>query len=139
MRMSNTKNLSISRRDFAWRTVIASAAASLVPANIFITADTAPLLQAQEPPDLAKLSPTGRAEVESRIQTILGQYSGRFSEEQKADLRRLCLAAQSSLGRLRAYAVENADGIALYFKPIIEHEKRLSTVTHRSPHSPNQP
>jgi len=131
--------LSISRRDFARRTVIASAAASLVPANIFITADAAPLFQAQQPPDLAKLSPTSQAELESRMQTILGQYGGRLSEEQKADLRRLCLAAESSLGRLRAYAVENADGISLYFKPVIDREKKLSIVPDLSPHSPNNP
>ena len=42
---------------------------------------------------------------------------------QKADLRRLCNLAQPPLDRLRAYALENGDGPALYLKPLVEREK----------------
>lgn len=72
---------------------------------------------------MAKLSPESRAEVEARIQTILNQYGSRFSDAQKADLRRLCVLAQPPLDRLRAYALENGDGPALYLKPLVEREK----------------
>jgi hypothetical protein len=63
-------------------------------------------------------------EVESRIQSILTQYGSRFSEAQKTDLRRLAAEAQAPLDRLRAFAVENGDGPALYLKPLIEREKK---------------
>jgi hypothetical protein len=72
---------------------------------------------------MAKLSPESRAEVEARIQTILNQYGSRFSDAQKADLHRLCALAQPPLDRLRAYALENGDGPALYLKPLVEREK----------------
>jgi len=63
------------------------------------------------------------AEVEARIQTIFGQYGSRFSEAQKADIRRLCNLAQLPLDRLRAYSLENGDGPGLYLKPLLEREK----------------
>ena len=51
------------------------------------------------------------------------QYGSRFSDAQKADLRRLCALAQPPLDRLRAYALENGDSSALYLKPLVEREK----------------
>jgi len=75
-------------------------------------------------PNLPKLSPEGQAEVDARIQSILGQYGSRLSEEQKTDIRRLCTLAQPPLDRLRAYHLENADGSALYLKPLVEREKK---------------
>ena len=83
------------------------------------SSDAATPPQASEP----KLSPEGHAEVEARIQSIFSQYASRFSEAQKADLRRLCNLAQPPLDRLRAYALENGDSPALYFKPLVEREK----------------
>jgi hypothetical protein len=73
---------------------------------------------------MPKLSPEGQSEAEARLQTILAQYGTRFSEDQKADLKRLCLLAQPPLDRLRAYAIENGDGPALYLKPLVEREKK---------------
>jgi hypothetical protein len=72
---------------------------------------------------LPKLSPESQVEVDARIQTILSQYGSRFSDEQKADIRRLCAVAQPPLDRLRAYALENGDNPALYLKPLVEREK----------------
>jgi hypothetical protein len=54
----------------------------------------------------------------------LSQYGERFSDEQKTDIRRLCIAVQPPLDRLRAYALENGDGPALYLKPLVEREKK---------------
>jgi hypothetical protein len=107
----------ISRREFARRAALASAVAAIAPGAAIAT--PAP----QQTADLPKLSPEGHAEVEARIQAIFSQYGSRFSETQKADLRRLCNLAQPPLDRLRAYALENGDGPGLYFKPLIEREK----------------
>ena len=134
----------ISRREFARRAAVASAVAAVVPASA-LTSPSSPLNEHatvaaadrgghlsdpssrlsldQQPTDLPKLSPESHAEVEARVQTILSQYGSRFSDAQKNDLRRLCHLAQPPLDRLRAYALENGDGPALYLKPLVEREK----------------
>ena len=134
----------ISRREFARRAAVASAVAAVAPASA-LTSPSSPLNEhatvaaadlrgrlsdppsrlgpEQQPVDLPKLSPESHAEVDARVQTILSQYSGRFNDTQKADLRRLCHLAQPPLDRLRAYALENGDGPALYLKPLVEREK----------------
>jgi len=81
--------------------------------------------QAQLPADMPRLSPESQAEADARFQAILAQYGERFSEEQKTDLRRLCVLAQSPLDHLRGYPVQNGDGTALYLKPLFEREKKL--------------
>jgi len=134
----------ISRREFARRAAFASAVAAVAPAAAISTPD--PLneranvaaadrrerlsepasntaLPEQQAADLPKLSPESHAEVEARIQYILTQYGSRFSDAQKADIRRLCVVAQPPLDRLRAYALENGDGPGLYLKPLVEREK----------------
>jgi hypothetical protein len=117
------KPAGISRREFARRAALASAIASVAPATA-LSAPAAPLPgPPPQAPDLAKLSPESRAEVEARIQTIFVQYGSRFSEEQKTDIRRLCALAQPPLDRLRAYALANGDGPGLYLKPLVEREK----------------
>jgi hypothetical protein len=134
----------ISRREFARRAALASAVAAVAHgaaistpaapsherANVAATdargrlsAPSSRLGPEQQPVDLPKLSPESHAEVEARVQTILSQYGGRFNDAQKADLRRLCHLAQPPLDRLRAYALENGDGPALYLKPLVEREK----------------
>jgi hypothetical protein len=138
------KPTGISRREFARRAALASAVAAVAPSAISTPA--APInehanvaaadvggrlpepsskiaVSEQQPTDLPKLSPESHAEVEARIQTILSQYGGRFNDAQKTDLRRLCNLAQPPLDRLRAYALENGDGPALYLKPLVEREK----------------
>ena len=120
----------------AWTPAPASAAAPLSPA---VGAEApAPQAPAATPstqaadasaanaqaPNLPKLSPEGQAEVDARIQSILGQYGSRLSEEQKTDIRRLGTFAQPPLDRLRAYHLDNSDGSALYLKPLVEREKK---------------
>jgi hypothetical protein len=113
----------ISRREFARRAAIVSAVASWAPVNA--TACSLPAAQGQQPPpSTPKPAAESQAEVEARVQAILSQYGERFSDEQKTDLRRLCAAVQPPLDRLRAYALENGDGPALYLKPLVEREKK---------------
>ena len=123
--MGNGKDHAISRREFARRAAMVSAA-TLAPANL-LGSDVLPAMPQQPTP--AILSPESQAEVESRIQAILGGYGGRFSDAQKTDLRRLCKEAQPVLDRLRAYPVENGDGPALYLRPLMEREKKPSPIT----------
>ncbi|HET8923898.1 MAG TPA: hypothetical protein VFN26_12995 [Candidatus Acidoferrum sp.] len=122
--MSNKNDSAISRREFARRAAMVSAAASLAPADLLSSERPSVPAQAQQVSNASKLSPASQMEVESRIQSILAQYGSRLSEAQKTDIRRLATEAQPPLDRLRAYAVENGDGPALYLKPLIEREKK---------------
>jgi hypothetical protein len=90
---------------------------------------------------MPKLSPESHAEAEARIQSIFSQYGSRFSDAQKADIRRLCALAQPPLDRLRAYALENGDGPALYLKPLVEREKDplANTRVGKTPAAPKKP
>jgi hypothetical protein len=104
-------------------------AATLTPTNLLSTDILPATPRAQQQPTSTSLSPESRAEVESRIQAILNEYGGRFSDAQKTDLRRLCTEAQPVLDRLRAYPTENGDGPALYLRPLMEREKKPSPMT----------
>ena len=138
--VNDQNNGKFSRRDFALKAVLGSAAA-LVPASRLSDAATLPSAnerlkdafghakreEAQQlPAGAEKLSPQSRAECEARYQAILAQYAPRFSEAQKTDLRRLCYSAQPGLDKLRAYAVQNGDGSALYLKPLLERERKAA-------------
>ncbi len=161
---SSTKSGSISRREFARRAALASAVASVAPAaalatppapstehatvaaadrrgRLSATSSDAAVPPPQQPAGLPKLSPESQAEVDARIQTIFVQYGKRFSDEQKADLRRLCAVAQPPLDRLRAYTLENGDAPALYLKPLVEREKNPleNTRVGKTPDAPEQP
>jgi hypothetical protein len=142
---SSPKAGPITRREFARRAALASAVAAVAPGAAMSTpaarshepanvadADFGGRLSdpssklappEQQPADMPKLSPESHAEAEARIQTVLTQYGSRFNDAQKADIRRLCFLAQPPLDRLRAYALENGDSCALYFKPLVEREK----------------
>jgi hypothetical protein len=142
---SPAKTGEITRREFARRAALASAVASLAPGTALTTPAPLPKEHAdaaaadfrarvsdpssnlaapqQQPADTPKLSPESHAEAEARFQTISSQYGSRFNDAQKADLRRLCFLGQPPLDRLRAYALENGDSPALYFKPLVEREK----------------
>jgi hypothetical protein len=117
------------------------AAAALSRGHLSSTSSNPSTPEAQQPANLPKLSPESQAEVDARIGTIFALYGKRFSDDQKADLRRLCAVAQSPLDRLRAYAVENADGPALYLKPLVEREKNPleNTRVGKTPEAPEKP
>jgi hypothetical protein len=124
--MGNQKESAISRREFARRAALVSAAASLAPADLLRAESSAAPVPAQQPASTPKLSPESQAEVESRMQSIFAQYGKRLSDAQKTDIRRLATEAQPPLDRLRAFAAENGDGPGLYLKPLMEREKKHS-------------
>ena len=138
--MKRSDDKPLSRREFARRAALGTAAV-IAPAPLVYPERTegtrrvypehavseGPLLDsAQEPPAAAKLSPQSRAEAEARHQAILTQYPDRFSDAQKADLKRLCFVLQPQLDSLRAWTVGNSDQPALYLKPLVEREKKTN-------------
>jgi len=122
--MAQEKESAISRREFARRAAMVSAAASLAPAHLLNTELPITAPTQQQTSSATNLSPESQAEVDSRIQAILAQYGGRLSDAQKTDIRRLATEAQPPLDRLRAFTVENGDGPALYLRPLMEREAK---------------
>ncbi len=125
----NPARPAISRRAFARRAAIASAATTLAPGAFLpraVASDSfeGALAAVPSPQDNPKLSAESRAEVEARVHTVLARYGHRLSGEQKADIRRLQTLLQPQLESLRAYSVSNGDSPALYLKPLVEREKR---------------
>jgi hypothetical protein len=119
----------LSRREFALRAALASAATTLAPSAVLPAAirpgnlaDALTSLQA--PPGTPSLSAEGLAEADARLQIILARYGNRLSQEQKADLVRLARLLQPQLESLRAYPLNNGDAPALYLKPLVEREKQ---------------
>jgi hypothetical protein len=122
---------SLSRREFARRAALGSAASLLgLP--------EAPAAPRQLPENASKLSEAARSEAEARYQAILARYPERFAEAQKTDLKRLCYAAQPQLDQLRAYAVANGDAPALVLKPLVE-RKPPAAPPGRKPPGPARP
>ena len=136
--MGSKNGSRISRREFARRAALVSAAASLSPSGLLNNSATAAVAaeatpQADKGP---KLSPESQTEMESRLQAIFEQYGSRLNDAQKADLRRLTAEGQAALDRLRAYSTENGDSPALYLKPLIEHERKTSPLPPIPPGAP---
>ncbi|HXT23523.1 MAG TPA: hypothetical protein VN749_01705 [Candidatus Eisenbacteria bacterium] len=128
---------SLSRREFARQAALgtAAASASFIPFSEaqLASATTRP---AQLPADAAKLSLQSQAEADFRYQSIVAQYPDRFSDVQKAELKRLCFAVQPQLDRLRAWPVANSDQPALYLKPLVEREKKSNAAPNLKSASP---
>lgn len=120
------KRPGISRREFAKRAALASAAGTLVSASPLLGVESRDLPFAPQEASLTlpKLAPQSQAEADARLDSILREYPGRFSEDEKRDLRRLSYVIQQPLDRLRSYTIANGDAPALYLKPIVEREKR---------------
>jgi len=122
--MGSENRSAISRREFARRAAMVSAAASLSPTELLRARAASPAAPPSQTAATPNLSPESQIEAQSRIEAILAQYGSRLSDAQKADLTRLSNAAQPMLDRLRAYPAGNSDGTGLYLKPLIEREKK---------------
>ena len=124
--MSSEKNLNeLSRRDFAKAAALTTAAV-LVPAEL-IAQETKPAPQASKQetaPSPAKLPAASQAEADLAYETLMKKYGGRFTEDQKKDIKRLVNAQQGALDKLRAFSVGNSDEPAAVFKPLLPEGKR---------------
>src|ERR1700739_3700322 len=112
--MSEKRNKGMSRREFARRAALASAAA-LSPAAAMPGSGHAsdPAAKSvQQPPNAPKLSAESQAEADARAQVIFAQYGSRFSDDQKTDIHRLCVVAQQQVDRVRAYHLRYGDAPA---------------------------
>ena len=138
--MNGKRGSTISRREFARRAAIASAVA-IAPAATLSGRPTPTEFHEQQTKDTPSLSPESQTEAEARFQSILVVYGARFSEAQKADLRRLCALAQMPLDNLRKFTIENGDGPALYLKPLVEREKKSgpTSIPRAANQSPKKP
>lgn len=124
--MKRTDRTAFSRREFAKRAALGTAAAVSGPSALFESlrvSERTPGDVAQLAPEASKLSPQSRAEAEARYQAIVTLYPDRFSEAQKADLKHACYVSQEGLDHVRAYTVSNGEQPALYLKPLVEREK----------------
>ena len=117
----------VSRRDFARKAALGAASASLLPLKELVPDKDGPGVRA-EPPQMPagapKLSAPSQTEAELRWKAILDQYSDRFTEAQKSDLKRLCIFVQPALDKVREYAVSNGNLPGLYLKPLVERDKK---------------
>jgi hypothetical protein len=95
----------------------------MVPSS-FLAPDLLTSEQPAQTQETPPLSPESQAEAEARYQSILAVYGNRLSNAQKFDVRRLCFLAQVPIDNVRKYAVDNGDAPALYFKPLVEREKK---------------
>lgn len=139
--MSAKNGSAISRREFARRAALVSAAASLSPAELLARESAAAVtLPFQTPsPSGPKLSPESQAEMESRLQAVFTQYGSRLSDAQRSDLRRIAADGQAALDRLRAFPTDNGDGPALYLKPLMERETKHVIPTTATADGPKKP
>ncbi|MGA2421848.1 MAG: hypothetical protein ABSG69_17370 [Candidatus Acidiferrum sp.] len=113
--MPQPKNSTLTRREFtttALLTTVGATVAVATPRELPGQSTTPPLPQPSQ------------SESDQRLQTILTLYPTRFSDAQKADLKKICNSTQSTLDRLRAYKTANSDDPALHLKPLIEHERK---------------
>ena len=106
--------MKVSRRDFAKGAALLPVMLSATPA----VAETQPAL-----------APALQAEAEARIQWILGKYGSRFTDEQKADIRRIITGSMGGYEALRAYPLDNAVEPATTFEPKRSARKRPERVT----------
>jgi hypothetical protein len=131
------KGFKVSRREFARRAALASAAGTLGPMGSLFGAQTPAASGVSEvPQDFPKLSQQSQTEAEARFNAILLEYPSRFSDAEKKDLRRICYTIQAPLDHLRSYPVENNDSPALYLRPIVERERRLTSPPKSASHAP---
>jgi hypothetical protein len=122
------KRTSISRREFARRAALASAAGTIAPVSSLLAQQEPPTVKTSPlPPGSPKLSPPSQIEADARFDAILHEYGSRFSDAQKNDLHRLCYVIQQPLDHLREFTVHDSDAPALYLKPLVEREKKPAT------------
>jgi hypothetical protein len=103
----------ISRREFAKGAALTTAAV-LVPTAL--AQEQKPEVKAEKPPETPALSPQSQAEADLAYETLMRKYGRRFTEEQKADIKRLVVQQQSALDKLRIAKVQNSDQPATVFQ-----------------------
>jgi hypothetical protein len=115
----------LSRREFAKAAALTTAAV-LVPSEL-LSQEQKPAPEAAKEstaPAPAKLSQESQAEASLAYETLMRKYGNRFTDEQKADIKRLVNQQQGALDKLRAAKVTNSDEPATVFQIYTGEEKR---------------
>jgi hypothetical protein len=119
----NKDDLAVSRREFAKAAALTTAAA-LAPIDLLAQQQPAKETTQAKPPEKPpetepiKLSETAKSEADFAYETLMRKYAGRFTEEQKKDIKRLIYAQQEGLEKLRAFPVTNGDQPATVLKVV---------------------
>ena len=124
----------VSRREFARRAALGAVAAPFLPLQPMAPGAQPKTVQA--PANAPKLSPQSQAEAEARWKAILEQYTDRFTEAQKEDLKRLSFFVQPALDRVRSYAIDNGALPGPYLKPLVDRDKNSSATSASKPAGP---
>lgn len=108
------------RRNFTLAAAAAATAVVLNPTDTFAglsqTAVTAPSPGQQTPSAMDKLSPSGKAEVEMKVASIIRKYGDKLNDDQKKDILRQLAEGQDGLEKMRAFALGNGDQPATVFQ-----------------------
>ena len=107
----------LSRREFAKAAALTTAAV-LVPSKV-VSQEQKPAPEAAKESAIqtpAKLSTESQAEADMAYDTLMRKYGKRFTDEQKADIKRLVAQQQGALDKLRAATVTNSDEPATVFQ-----------------------
>jgi hypothetical protein len=110
----------LSRREFAKAAALTTAAV-LVPSEL-LAQEQKPAPEAaktEKPPETPTLSAESQAEADLAYETLMRKYGRRFTDEHKADIKRLVGQQQSALDKLRAEKVTNSDEPATVFQVFI--------------------
>jgi hypothetical protein len=111
MDMTNNPRLfAVSRREFARRVAITTAAAATslaVPEGL--RGQTSVPAQTPQPPGV---TPEVAAEVEAKFNEVLRLHGPKFTPQQKEEIRRQLTSQVQGVQKLRAYALDNADAPA---------------------------
>jgi hypothetical protein len=164
--MNSAKPKKLSRREFAQRAALFSAAVPFIPSSAVLAEQTTNSGQsgqltnstlsqqpttAQQPAKPAvnpapasqsnepKLSAEGQKEADSRYQSILSTFGDRFTDQDKSTVRTLCVFLQPSLEHIRSFHLDNGENPALYLKPLVEREKKPQVLLKSAPKSSAKP
>ncbi len=121
----NKETEGLSRREFAKAAALTTAAV-LVPSEL-VSQQQKPAPEAAKEstaPAVARLSPESQAEADMAYETLMRKYGKRFTDEQKADIKRLVNQQQGALDKIRAAKVANSDEPATVFQIYAGEEKR---------------
>ncbi len=123
--MNKNDKLHWSRRDFARAAALGTAALAL-PADVLAQqqkpapeAAKAPAVKSEDA-EMPKLSAASQAEADASYDLLIRKYGTRFTDAQKADLKRLVYQQQQGLDKVRAFDVTNADQPATVFQPEVK-------------------
>jgi len=126
--MKENQDHKFSRREFARRTALLSATATIVPAGIMLPPEAFPGASPYaQSADLPKLSAESQAEADARFELVLSRYGNRLSEEEKQSTKALCYSLQTTLEHVRSYPIKNGDVPALFLRPLIDRNRAKST------------